>query len=585
MSEATPRPTDPEQQPRWWTERELLLILFLIGITFCVRLDALPLFGEEPRRAQIAREMVESGDWLVPGTQRVFLPSRPPLQNWLIAFVGLMTGAFDVWSARIPSVISVALIAVMMYGYLRQYIGRLGSLTGVASFLTMTLVMEFGRSAETEAVFSLFVAASMLLWHWGWMKKWPEWQLWSIGYFFTAMGMLTKGLQAPLYFVGATTLFLLATNNWRKIVTWPHILGISVFIVTVGAWQGPFAWYRGIEDSWNIYFGDVAGRFVDRHWGVFLGHLVTFPAELLFVRLMPWSLLLLAYGSRRVRQLSGVQREGALFLAICIGFSFISVWLPPGSKVRYYMPLFPCFAALIGIAVDRLAALRPTLDPDNAWTNYVQSMVYLMTGSAVVVVAVSMLFPAMRIALSVVNALGYAAAALALAYIAWSSLKDLSERGMGRGVMSIATFLALVEVCLIVTVQERRCEDIAGQLEQLKQSLPADSQLVSLGPVHHAFAYFYEEPIPIVTIPEGDGDDDYDYFCLHTCDSDPPELPFEWTQIAVISCDRLKGRDTPKDRVFVGRRVSTDEQLGQTPHEPALPLNLFENLTRVIHRN
>ena len=73
----------------------------------------------------------------------------------------------------------------------------------MASFLTMTLVMEFGRSAETEAVFSLFVAASMLLWHWGWVKKWPDWQMWSVGYACTALGMLTKGLQAPLYFVGA----------------------------------------------------------------------------------------------------------------------------------------------------------------------------------------------------------------------------------------------------------------------------------------------------------------------------------------------------------------------------------------------
>lgn len=584
MSESTEHRGFEEAHPRWWGEWELVLVLFIAAMTFCVRLDALPLFGEEPRRALIAREMVESGDWLVPGTQRVFLPSRPPLQNWLIAFVGLMTGSFDVWSARIPSVLSVFLIAILMYGYLRQFTGRLGSLTGVASFLTMTLVMEFGRSAETEAVFSLFVSASMLLWHWGWIKKWPSWQMWSVGYLCTALGMLTKGLQAPLYFVGATVLFLLATRNWRKILTWGHVAGIVVFIVGVGAWQGPFAWYRGIEDSWNIYFGDVAGRFVDRSWSIFLGHLVTFPVELLFVRLMPWSLLLLAYGSRRVRNLPAQQREGALFLTNCILFSFVSVWLPPGSKVRYYMPLFPCFAALIGIAVDRLAALRASVDPDNIWTNYVQSMSYLMTGSAVVVVVVSCLMPSWRIALSTISAIGYGAAALALAYVAWNSLKDSSDRGMARGVLSIATFLALVEVCLIVTVQQRRCEDIAGQLEQLKQTIPDDSQLVSLGPVHHAFAFFYEEPIPIVSLPDGNDSEEFDYFCLHTYDCEPPELPFEWTQIAVISCDRLKGRDVPRDRVFVGRR-STVQQVEMSHSPSASQMTLSGNLPRMIHQD
>ena len=584
MFETTARPTLELQQPRWWTEREVVLILFIATITFCLRLDALPLFGEEPRRALIAREMVESGDWLVPGTQRVFLASRPPLQNWMIACVSLMTGSFDVWSARIPSVFSVFAIAILMYGYLRQFTGRLGSLTGVASFLTMTLVMEFGRSAETEAVFSLFVAASMMLWHWGWVKKWPDWQMWSAGYACAAMGMLTKGLQAPLYFVGAAVLFLLATRNWRHIFTWGHVVGIVVFVAAVGAWQGPFAWHRGLEDSWNIYFGDVAGRFVDRNWSVFLGHLVTFPVELLFVRLMPWSLLLLAYGSRRVRNLPPQQREGALFLTICIVFSFVSVWLPPGSKVRYYMPLFPCFAALIGIAVDRLAALRSSVDPDNIWTNFVQSMSYLMVGSAVVVVAVSYFLPSWRIALTLLNAVGYATAAFALAYITWNSLKDPTERGMSRSVMSIATFLALVEVCLIVTVQQRRCEDIAGQLEHLKQSIPADSQLVSLGPVHHAFAFFYDQPIPIVSITADDQSENIDYFCLHTYDSEPPELPFEWKQVAVISCDRLKGRETPRDRVFVGRR-SRDHQMGMNGSHPAPVVNLSENLKKFVHQD
>ena len=161
-----------QQRGAWWRERELAIVLFLGVLTYCVRLDALPLFGEEPRRALIAREMVESGDWLVPGTQRQFLPSRPPLQNWMIAILGLITGSFDIWSARIPSVVCTFATAVLIYGYLRQQTGRLGSSSAAISFLTMTLVMEFGRSAETEAVFSLFVAGSLLLWHWGYIKKW-----------------------------------------------------------------------------------------------------------------------------------------------------------------------------------------------------------------------------------------------------------------------------------------------------------------------------------------------------------------------------------------------------------------------------
>jgi 4-amino-4-deoxy-L-arabinose transferase-like glycosyltransferase len=542
-----------DERAAWWREQELPLIVLLAFLTLCGRLDSLPLFGEEPRRALIAREMVETGDWLVPGTQRIFLPSRPPLQNWLIGLTALWSGSFDVWTVRIPSVISTILIGVLIYGYLRQLSGRLGSFGGAVSFLTMTMVMEFGRSAETEAVFSLFVAASMLLWHWAWIEKCPSWQMWSIGYGFAALGMLTKGLQAPLYFVGATGLFLLVTGNWRLLLSRGHAAGILVFILVLGAWQGPFTWHRGISDSWNIYFGDVAGRFVDRKWSVFLEHLILFPCELFLVRLMPWSILLLAFADRRVREFVGHQRDTTLFLMICILFSFISVWLPPGSKVRYYMPLFPCFAALIGIAIDRMAAIRNVSSDFGLWKNYMTLMSNLMIGSAFVIVAVSLAIPTWRFSLTIFGAIAYAAAALAFAWIARNILKNSSERAMFQGILSVAGFLALVQISLIVTVQQRRCEDISGQISKLKLQLPANSHLVSFDSIHHAFVFFYGQQIPIVPIPTRDNPGDIDFFCLHTYDCDPPLLPFKWDEVAVISCDRFKGRPIPKDRVFVGR--------------------------------
>lgn len=539
----------------WWRDRELVYLLIISALTFCLRLSAIPLFGEEPRRALIAREMIETGDWLVPGTQRVFLASRPPLQNWMIAVMALMTGSFDVWSVRLPSILSTVASAVMIYGYLRQQIGRLGSMGGAVAFVTMLLVMEFGRSAETEAVFTVFVAASMMLWHWGWIQKWQPWRMWSVGYGLAALGMLTKGLQAPVYFVGAVSLFLLAIGNWRALLTRAHLVGILVFVAIFGAWQAPFTWQRGIEDSWMIYFGDVAGRFVDKSWSKFLGHLVAYPAELLFVRLMPWSVLLLAFCSRRIRNHLGSCRETVLFLTICILFSFVFVWLPPGSKARYYMPLFPCFGALVGIAIEGLAAEQKSVGLVKLWSNYVLTMASVMAGTAIVILSVSLVMPQLVISLTAAGACAFAAGAIGLAYVARKSLADVNDRAMARGIYAIAGFLAMVQVGLITTVQQHRCEDIAGHVEQIRQQLPANCRLVSLGLVHHAFAYFYGQPIPIVELPAANFLEGQDYFCLHTYDSDPPPLPFEWTQITVISCDRFKCDTVPKDRVFIGRRL------------------------------
>jgi 4-amino-4-deoxy-L-arabinose transferase-like glycosyltransferase len=72
---------------RWWLEIELALLVVLVVGAYFTRMTALSVRGEESRRGLIAREMLDTGDWIVPRCQGIPLFSRPPLQNWLIAAV------------------------------------------------------------------------------------------------------------------------------------------------------------------------------------------------------------------------------------------------------------------------------------------------------------------------------------------------------------------------------------------------------------------------------------------------------------------------------------------------------------------
>ena len=177
-------------------------------------------------------------------------------------------------------------------------------------------------------------------------------------------------------------------------------------------------------------------------------------------------------------------------------------------------------------------------------------MTCLMTGSAVVVVGLSLSMPQLVVSLSAAAACAFAACAIGFAYAARKSLAEVNDRAMARGIYSIAGFCAAAPSRPITTANQRRCEDIAGPCgRDPPQQLPADTQLVSLGLVHHAFAFFYGQPIPIVELPQANMPEGQDYFCLHTYGTDPPPLPFEWTQITMISCDRFKCDTLPKDRV------------------------------------
>src|SRR5436189_5106868 len=126
-----------EPPARWWREPELaLLVLFILGAYF-TRMSDLTIRGEESRRGLIAREMLTTGDWIVPRCQGEPLFSRPPLQNWLIAGLAIVRGDIDAVALRLPSDVAMLLTVLLIYGYSRMVLSKLGSLTAGLAFASM----------------------------------------------------------------------------------------------------------------------------------------------------------------------------------------------------------------------------------------------------------------------------------------------------------------------------------------------------------------------------------------------------------------------------------------------------------------
>ena len=95
----------------------------------------------------------------------------------------------------------------------------------------------------------------------------------------------------------------------------------------------------------------------------------------------------------------------------------------------------------------------------------------------------------------------------------------------------------------------------AEQVAQLKERFRQGQELVSFGPIHHLFAYHFQDPIPLRDWPKNgeDPSGQADYFCFER--TDPRPLPFAWERIAEISCDRDR-TPAPEEVVIVGRRLA-----------------------------
>lgn len=539
-------------------EAEIGLLALLVCGTYFSRLAAVPIHGEEPRWAQVAYEMLQSGDWLIPRQQGEPFPDRPPLNSWCIAISSLMLNEWNAWAIRLPTALATLSTTILVYAYGRQFLSRMGALVAGAAYATGGQVLQLGRLAETDNLLTFCIASSLLVWHLGYARGWPKAATWTAGYAFTALAALTKGPQGPVYFVGGTVLYLMLRRDWRYLLCWQHAVGLLTMVGLVAAWQIPFYLALGpdcVRAVWSEE-GTIHTRFQYSALTAVIKHWSKYPAEVLAC-LLPWSTLLVCYLVPGFRKSIGEAKSYVAYLATCLAVAFPTCWLPADSIPHYFMPLYPCLALLMGLAAERCWQ-----SPQNAWwhpgwTRYARGMGLLFLAGAVFVAVVSRWpeLSSLPLAQPPVWAVCYVLAAVASGAIvlAWSGTRNLVRTQCVTMVIAGCLGLSFVGPATnsIIAGASRTPSDIA----RLRQKLPAGVHLVSFTKLHHRFTYYYQELVELRDWPESSDDAaDVTYFAVPQQCGKPFELPFAWEPIDVVSCDRTP-RPVPVNRVIIGRRL------------------------------
>lgn len=535
-----------------------LILTLIVFFGYFLRASALPLRGEEPRRAQIAVEMIESSDWIVPREQGDPFLSRPPLQNWLIGLCFLAGGERDAFTVRLHALVSTWLMVLIVYGYGRTFLSRTGALAAGAAFATFGEVMQECSTAETEALFTLLVSGSLLLWHWGMVRGWPAVLAWSLGYALMALGMLAKSLQAPVYFLAPVFVYLVLTRQWRQLFSLAHLAGILVGAGVLAAWVVPFHGQLGLDGVRSIWMNDVRTRIFE--WQGFLIHFARFPAEL-FGCLMPWTPLLFAYVWRPFRSTMTPANGGQLmFAAIVLAIGVPTVWWPPNGMTRYLLPLYPSAAVLVGYVVQRCAEAAADSPVGVRWRRCLVGYCVLITGVGLAVPAAGFIHGNRFIEAFAEPPLLAGMLCLACFGLAWlvrkSSLSAAPSWRGGVAATSLAAFMVLLFAGPVLDVRIRIGNDIGAEIARLKADLPAGASIVSINhtcadlPFHlgepiKAIAWSGSQPLPV---PEGA------YFTFTATGAGRPTLPFAWEEVRAISVDRRRS-DHPENVVVIARRL------------------------------
>lgn len=216
----------------------LLLGLIVIGAGIGLR-DPWP--ADEPRFALIARDMVNSGNWLFPMRGGELYPDKPPLFMWMQAVFYYLTGSVRI-AFLLPGLVAGLSSLVLVYDLANRLWDRR---TAVAAGFLLLFTFQFtlqARSGQIDAVVSFWICLSIygLMRH---MLLGPHWRWYWFGCFAAGLGVITKGVGV-IALLALIPFFFARMKNYNHLATiepspgrwWA---GFGFMLLAIGLWFVP----------------------------------------------------------------------------------------------------------------------------------------------------------------------------------------------------------------------------------------------------------------------------------------------------------------------------------------------------------
>ena len=382
--------------------------------------------------AQSAREMITTGEFIVPmfgGEPRL---QKPPLMYWAVVAVATITGHPDVppWVARFPSALAtMALIAACIGIGARVYDRRTGLIAG-AMLGSCAAVFEYGSNARPEMLYAACTA--VMTYALVCAARAPARRdalRWAIaGWLACGLAFLTKGPQLPGLIILGLSFWHIRATGWKSWARALHpILGLCIVSACVAPWF--IAVILRIDGAPSFWANELIGlRFASAKDATGGGALTGFFRWLLGVltpeylayavaQLLPWGLLLpLAFFVPWQRNRPDLARGRDLFFAMIVPLLVLS--LASRSREYYLLPMLPIIAVLLARGtIDVLRKGRPHALPGRVLAIGLWIAAGCALASAVGVEA----FSGFTVSDTLVVAVGFTTAAL-IVVLGWRAL-------------------------------------------------------------------------------------------------------------------------------------------------------------------
>ncbi|MGA8150699.1 MAG: glycosyltransferase family 39 protein [Terriglobales bacterium] len=344
-------------------------VLLVAGAVYLGCIVSLPSLMDDVDavQAQIARNMLASGNWVTPHLDGVAYLEKAPLVYWTIALAYRVFGFHD-WAARIPIAVSVMALCWLTAAFGMWAFGKRAGFYAGLVMATCVGLFLFTRILIPDVMISFTVALAM----WAFLRALEEEEphpgLWAFVLAVSlALGLLLKSLIGILFPLAAGVIYLYVTQQLFSARTWKRLhpfSGTLIVVLIAAPWhilatlQNPPYFVFTLHSGPGQYHGFLWFFFINEQLLRFLNlryprdyntvpRLYFWSFHLLW--LFPWSVYLPAAAKFSFK---AIDRAGRTRLLALCWTGFVLVFFTFSTTQEYYsMPCYPALALLLGCAM------------------------------------------------------------------------------------------------------------------------------------------------------------------------------------------------------------------------------------------